>query len=176
MSYFEESPIVEADSFERQDTTQHKAYLTKLVQSWKTGAQDKVAIGQATVMTGELQENGRGKEEVKDERAFRKLAGEMNVGLRVTHRHLPDGKTVLRLSPQVKKTFSDEAIAKRTAALEKRRERIAVERFAKDHNKLVTQLTRDEAQGAIAAYRAAKANGQTTSSTPAKAAAKKTTS
>ena len=90
------------------------------------------------------------------------MAGELNVGIRVTHRHLPDGTTMLRLSPQEKKVFSDEAIAKRTAALEKRRERLAIEKYAKEHNKTVQSLTKEEVTNVLREYRASKSNGQTT--------------
>lgn len=153
---FEPGPIEEVDSFERNDLSQHRAYLSDLVRAWQS-AGDKVAVGQATVITGEILESGpskgRGKEELADERGFRKVATEMGVGLRVTHRHVADGKTLLRLAPQQKKEFSAEAIAKRTAALDKRRDRLAVEKYAKEHNKHVNQLTPAEAQGAVKANR-----------------------
>ena len=169
MSYFEEGDIIEEDAFERTDLTQHRKYLDKMVAAWRTGDQSKVAVGSVTVITGDIltigTHKGRGKEELADERGFRKVATQMGVGIRITHRHLPDGKTMIRMSPQEKKVFSDEAIAKRTAALEKRRERLAVEKFAKEHNKLVTQLTREEAQGAVATYRASKTVAPATKAT-----------
>lgn len=170
---FEEGPINEADSFERTDLTQHRDYINRLITTWQADP-SKVAIGQATVMTGEIIQDGpskgRGKEELADERGFRKAARERGIGLRVSRRHLPDGKTLLRLAPQEKKEFSAEAVAKRSAALEKRRDRLAVEKYAKAHNKHVNQLTQAEAAGAVKAYRdelAAKKAG-----TPVKKAAK----
>lgn len=171
MSFFENESIEEADSFERRDLTLHRDYMSRLVAKWRALPEGKVAVGEVTVMTGEPSEGkkkNRGKDELADERGFRQAASELGVGLKVTHRHIGEGKTILRLSPQTKKEFSDEAIAKRNASLERRRDRLAVEKYAKEHGKQVAHLTADEARAAIQAYRAEKAAADKEAATPIK--------
>jgi hypothetical protein len=61
---------------------------------------------------------GRGEIELGHERGFRRVAKERDVGLTVTHNHMPDGRTILTLKAGKKREFTPEAIRKRTESLE----------------------------------------------------------
>lgn len=121
----------EDGKFTRTDLQPYRDFLEKLGPG---------QIATVTVDTGDLiqRKQGkrvvtRGKEEAADERAFRQVAAEQNIGLRITHKIQQNGTTRLRIMKQRKREFTQETLDKRKAALEKRREenRLKKEREAK---------------------------------------------
>lgn len=108
----------DVDKFIRTDLAPYRAIFEEL----KPGRQATIVVD-----TGTLNEKGKGDLVIAHERAFRQVAKEKNVGLRVGHTNMPGGKTRLRLMVDKKREFSPEALKKRTEALEAGREKKAVD-------------------------------------------------
>lgn len=117
---FTEMSFSSADKWTKTDLAPYKERLSKLQ------AQGDGQVGEFQTVTGEIivkegPSRGRGKQELSDERAFRRAASEMGVGLRYASRHIPNGMTAVRMMIQPKREFSAETAAKRDAALDRRR-------------------------------------------------------
>jgi len=65
------------------------------------------------VMTRDGKKTGRGKTEAKHDRAFRSVAAEREIGIRIVPEHMPDGKTMLRIALTKKREFTDLTNARR---------------------------------------------------------------
>jgi hypothetical protein len=105
---YEETP----EGFSRTDLTPYREVFDSL----KPGLTATIVVP-----TGPMNDKNRGELELSHERAFRKVAQERNSGLRVGHNHMPNGQTRLRLMPDKKRTFTEEAARKRDYALLKGR-------------------------------------------------------
>lgn len=117
---FGEMTFSSAEKWTKTDLAPYREYLQKLQ------AQGADQVGEFSTVTGEIvtkdgNTKGRGKQELSDERAFRRAASEMGVGLRYASRHVANGMTAVRMMIQPKREFSAETAAKRDAALDRRR-------------------------------------------------------
>jgi hypothetical protein len=65
------------------------------------------------VTTRDGKRTGRGKTESKHDRAFRAVAANREIGIRIVPEHLPDGTTMLRIAITKKREFSDLTNARR---------------------------------------------------------------
>jgi len=65
------------------------------------------------VMTRDGKRTGRGKTESKHDRAFRAVAANREIGIRIVPEHLPNGTTMLRIALTKKREFTDLTNARR---------------------------------------------------------------
>lgn len=123
---FTEVLYEEAETFQRTDLTPYRTVFDGL----KPNIQGTVVVPTGDIYPDGTTNAGRGKIELSHERGFRAVASERNVGLRVGHTQMPDGKTRLRLMVGPKREFSPETLKKRQAALAAARTKRAAEKAA----------------------------------------------
>jgi hypothetical protein len=106
--------------FKAVDTTPYVNFIKQL-QTKPAGTEARIAVITGEIITKGKSSKGRGKQEKRDAKNFADAASALGLGLRIGWRHLPDGKTQLRMMLQPKRIFSDETSAKRVVALDGRR-------------------------------------------------------
>lgn len=119
----------DSEKFQRLDTWKESQYIEKRMIPRGARAQSRLWFE-----TGEINPNtGRGKNEYREERAFKKAASDLGRSMRVDFTHMTTGEragqTLLRLMLQPKRVVTEEEKAKREKArkesLRKRQEEAA---------------------------------------------------
>lgn len=136
--------------FSRRDLTPYVEFVKTQLVPKPVGTAAKLVV-----MTGEIKRNGkqyvgRGKSELADAKSFQEAANSMGYGLKVSARHLTDGKTLLRMTLTKKRQFTDEQNANRERGQNKRRLQLAQDRQTKATAALRADANDESAKATLA--------------------------
>lgn len=138
-------------TFSRRDLTPYIEFIQSLAEKGK-GVEAKVMVVTGEIKRDGKQNRGRGRQELADAKAFQEAANSQGYGLRVSSRHMTDGKTLLRMMIVPKRVFTDEQNRNRELGQNKRRLQLAQARLAKANAVLAAKP--DDAEATVLAKEA----------------------